>query len=70
MPRRVRVKLDLRAIRANLEREGGGPVTEQDVTKWLSEAGFTRADPEHWIVLESHLGHVDASEVLEAEPLE
>jgi hypothetical protein len=69
MGRRFIVTIDLPAVKAHLEREDRQPYTEDKVLQWLNDAGFERVGPDAWTVDEAHLGHLDPSEVLHAEPL-
>ena len=69
VPRRLRVQLNLPLLIANLSRDEGREMREEEVLQWLSDAGFSRQDHSYWIVAESDLGQVDPSEVLEAQPL-
>ena len=69
MSRRLRVRLDLARLIANLSRDEQRQMPEEEVLQWLSDAHFTRQDGNYWIVSESDLGQVDPSEVLEVEPL-
>jgi len=67
--RKLRVKLDLRRIVAQLSREDQRRMTEEEVLEWLRDAGFVRESATHWIVAEADLGQVQPSEVLECEPV-
>ena len=66
MSTKVRIKLDLPLLVANLSREERREMPEHEVLQWLSDAGFFRVG-EYWIVTEADLGQVDPSEVLEVE---
>jgi len=65
MPSRVRVKIDLARLKAHLSREEGRPLSDEEVVRWLQDAGFVSGREGYWIVAESELGHLDPSEVLE-----
>jgi hypothetical protein len=63
------VSLNIRRIRAQLSAADGVAYTDDDVRKWLQDAGF-ESQGEKWIVSETDLGHVDPSEVVEITPLD
>jgi hypothetical protein len=69
MKRRLRVKLNVPVLIAHLTREEQRPVREDEVVRWLRDAGFT-ASGDAWIVAEADLGHLDPSEVISVEPLD
>lgn len=69
MGRTFLVRIDLGALTAHLEREDRRTYSPDDVLKWLADAGFDAAGPGQWKVDEAHLGQLDPSEVLHAEPL-
>ena len=60
------IRINLRLLRENLSREDGHPVSEQEVTRWLNDAGFKAVDS-GWTVAEADLGQLDPSEVVSAE---
>jgi len=62
MPKRVIVDINLSAVAANLSREEGREVSEQEVLRWLHDAGF-RPHGSYWAVDEPDLGQLDPSEV-------
>ena len=62
MPKRVLVDIDLTLLGANLSREEGRAVSENEVRQWLLEAGF-KAHGGLWVVNEPDLGQLDPSEV-------
>ena len=62
MPKRVIVDIDLSVVAANLSREEGRAVGEQEVRQWLLDAGF-RPHGSRWIVAEGDLGQLDPTEV-------
>ena len=63
------VMLNLKKIRSQLAAADAVAYTDEDVRKWLRDAGF-EAQGNKWIVSEADLGHVDPSEVLEITPLD
>ena len=67
--RRFRITINLPALRANLSREDGRNISDDEVHKWLLDAGF-KPIGSSWTVTESDLGQLDPSEVLSAEPVE
>jgi hypothetical protein len=50
-------------LRDNLSSATGRPVGEAEAMSWLGEAGFKKSDGGTWLVRESDLGQLDASEV-------
>jgi hypothetical protein len=64
------VRIDLPALKAHLEREDRHPYAPDGVLQWLADAGFEQVAPGQWKVDETHLGHLDPSEVLHAELVE
>jgi hypothetical protein len=66
MGRLFKIRLDWAALRSNLSREHGHQVSDQEITGWLTEAGFNPSG-EEWLVREENLGHVQPEEVTEAE---
>ena len=62
MPKRVLVDIDLTVLAANLAREEGRTVSENEVRQWLLDAGF-RPQGGLWVVNEPDLGQLDPSEV-------
>lgn len=66
MARRLRVKLNLPLLAANLSKEDARTVTEAEVSQWLRDAGFAQSG-EWWFVAEPDLGQIDPSEVLAIE---
>ena len=64
----VRLKVNMPVLIENLSREERGAVRENDVVRWLKDAGFT-ASGDAWLVAEANLGHLDPSEVISAEPI-
>jgi hypothetical protein len=67
MGRTFVVRIDLSAVKAHLEREDRQAYSEDKVLQWLNDAGFQRVGTDRWQVSEAQLGHLDPSEVLEAE---
>jgi hypothetical protein len=67
MGRRFVIRINLPALKASLEREDRQSYSEDMVMQWLNDAGFQRVGPDAWQVDEANLGHLDPSEVLEAE---
>ena len=61
-PRWYRVELYLDLVRRNLSREDRRVWTDDDVRKWLAEAGFVCND-QTWIVAEADLGQLRPEEV-------
>ncbi len=70
MQRRLRVKLNMPVLIAHLSRDEKRALSEQEVTAWLKDAGFSRHEETYWIVSEPDLGQVEPDEVLEVEPLD
>jgi len=66
MGRLFKIRLDWAALRSNLSREHGHQVSDQEITAWLTEAGFSPSGQE-WVVREESLGHVQPEEVIDAE---
>jgi hypothetical protein len=62
MAKRVLIDIDLAVLRTNLSKEEGQSVSEDDVRKWLIDAGFASYRG-LWIVDEADLGQLDPSEV-------
>jgi hypothetical protein len=62
--RRLRVTLRMASLRRNLSLADGTAYTEQQVRKWLADAGFV-LDGNHWLVYEGNLGQLDPAEVIE-----
>jgi len=58
-----RVQIDLAAVCEKLSREDQRPYCEDDVRKWLTDAGFVVAPEDFWIVREPDLGHLTPDEV-------
>jgi hypothetical protein len=64
MSDRIQVKIDLPALIAHLSREEGRTLSQSEVIQWLEDAGFTPAG-DYWSVVETDLGQLDPSEVLD-----
>ena len=62
MAKRVLIDIDLAVLRAHLSKEEGHSVSEDEIRKWLVDAGF-EAYRGLWIVDEADLGQLDPSEV-------
>jgi hypothetical protein len=62
MARRVMVDIDLTVLAANLSKEEGRSVSEDETRKWLLDAGF-ESYRGLWIVDEPDLGQLEPSEV-------
>ena len=62
MARRVMVDIDLNVLAANLSKEEGRPVGEDEARKWLMDAGF-ESYRGLWIIDEPDLGQLEPSEV-------
>jgi hypothetical protein len=62
MAKRVLIDIDLAVLREHLSKEEGTPVTEDEMRKWLVDAGF-ESYRGLWIVEEADLGQLDPSEV-------
>jgi hypothetical protein len=62
MAKRVLIDIDLTILAANLSKEEGRPVSEDETRKWLIDAGF-ESYRGLWIVDEPDLGQLDPSEV-------
>ena len=63
------VVLNIQNIRAQLSSADAVAYTDEDIRRWLREAGF-EAQGEKWLVSDADLGHVDPSEVLEITTLD
>jgi CheY-like chemotaxis protein len=61
--KRVIVDVDVVAVAANLSEEEGRPFSEEEVHRWLFDAGFTLVHDGRWVVNEADLGQLDPSEV-------
>jgi hypothetical protein len=68
MNRQVRIRVNMPVLIRNMSREEGQPVSADDVTQWLRDAGFVQSN-DYWIVAEVELGHLDPSEVICVEPI-
>ena len=66
MTKKLLIRLHLDRIRANLAKEDGREWSDDDVRRWLVEAGFTPSDG-GWLVDEPNLGQLDPSEVAAVE---
>jgi hypothetical protein len=67
--KRLRIRINLGLLRANVSKADGWVWTEAEVQEWLHDAGFARED-DWWVVTESDLGQLDPSEVDAAEDAE
>lgn len=66
MERRFRIRIDVTKLRAHLSKEEGRELPDDEVFRWLAEAGFLQQG-DAWLVSERDLGQLDPSEVTEAE---
>src|SRR4051794_28073716 len=67
-PTRLLVRIDLKALHANLAATWRRPPTHPEVRDFLAAAGFVPA-AEGWTATEESLMRLDPSEILSAEPL-
>ena len=63
MYKKFLIAIDMKALRANMSKEEGRPLSDQEVCQWLIDAGFI-ATGDHWVVEERDLGQLDPSEVI------
>ena len=61
------VTLNVKKIRLQLSSVDSISYSDDDVRKWLEDAGFEPRG-QRWLVSEADLGHVDPSEVVEIIP--
>jgi hypothetical protein len=61
--RKVRVRINLDVLRGNLSSVAGRPLADAEVVAWLAEAGFSKSNGGTWLVRETDLGQLEASEV-------
>ena len=69
MGKLLKIQLDFARLRKNLSREESRPLTDDEVHRWLLDAGLTPKG-DWWVVRERDLGQVDPSEVLAVEDVE
>ena len=65
--RKLRVRIKQGVLRDKMGREEGRKLTDEEVRRWLQEAGFF---PEHdgtWLVNEPDLGQLEPEEVEEVQ---
>ena len=64
--KRLRIRINLALLRANVSEADARAWSEAEVLQWLQDAGFT-ADGDWWIAGESDLGQLDPAEVTAVE---
>jgi hypothetical protein len=60
------IRIDLQLLRENLSREDGHCLNDQEILRWLDDAGF-RPSVGGWTVQETDLGQLNPSEVISVE---
>lgn len=63
MPRTFRIRVKLQQLQSNMSKEERRPVDEEEIRKWLTDAGMRPCPDGTWLVDEPDLGHLDPSEV-------
>ena len=61
-----RVQIDMPCLREHLSSEEKRSLSDSEIERWLTDAGFTRTGS-GWLVKEPDLGHLEPTEVLTAE---
>jgi hypothetical protein len=67
MTNTLRIRINWAVLLENMSKQEGRPMTDDEVRQWLTDAGFTQADDNYWLVSEADLGHLDPTEVISAE---
>jgi hypothetical protein len=61
--RKLRIRVRHEVLRNKMSREEGRTLSEEDVRRWLKEAGFTPEPDGTWLVDEPDLGQLEPEEV-------
>ena len=73
MARRFRIRINMPLLREQLSRSDGTAYTAEQVHRWLLDAGLRPVEGgpgDTWVADEANLGHLNPSEVLEADLLD